>query len=126
MAVTVDVGVMVAVNVIVGVRNSVGVRDVVGMDVSVEDLVVDEAIGVNGRWVDGTQADSINKIISANFHLISSLQIRFTSLRAFGKQSHALLRISLLCPILQKSNDIFSQYFISITSLHYNDRGVPE
>jgi hypothetical protein len=65
----VDVGVMVAVNAIVGERVPVGVK-VVGIDVSVEEITVDEAIGVNGCSVDRAQADAINKIKITNFHLI--------------------------------------------------------
>ena len=77
MAVTVDVGVMVAVYAAVGVSDSVAVSVIVGAEVSVkgaEVAVNNMVVGVGACSVEGVQAATINKNKITNLDLISCLQ----------------------------------------------------
>src|SRR5215211_1804971 len=105
-AVTVDVGVIVAVKALVGVSVSVAVSVIVGADVVVADVAVagmGEVAAVGTCCVAGAQAVTKNITSKTILNFISSPQI------------YALL---LLFPVLQETNNVLSQHFVGIASLH--------
>jgi hypothetical protein len=105
-ALTVDVGVMVSVNAVVGVSVSVGISVLVGADVAVAGI--GDVAAVRTCCVAGVQAVINNTTSRTILNFISSPQNPI---------------LALLFPVLQESNDILSQHFVGIASLHYNDRG---